>query len=177
MTNKDFNNLIKKLSEIDSEAGQEVAMRAVKQAGAMVQSQAKLLITGDTGALARSVRVKNEVKEDNITSTVYTNSKYAPYYEFGTGPNGEANHQGISPNVSPRYRQTGWMIPADAMTVDKAEAYGFRVAYKNGDVIGYYTKGQMARPFMYPALHDQEDKIMKNTERLFKKKLKEICKK
>ena len=177
MTNKDFNNLIKKLSEIDSEAGQEVAMRAVKQAGALVQSQAKLLITGDTGALARSVRVKNEVKEESVTSTVYTNSKYAPYYEFGTGPNGEANHQGISPNVSPRYRQTGWMIPADAMTIDKAEAYGFRVAYKNGDVIGYYTKGQMARPFMYPALHDQEDKIMKNTERLFKKKLKEICKK
>ena len=162
MTNKDFNNLIKKLSEIDSEAGQEVAMRAVKQAGAIVQSQAKLLITGDTGALARSVRVKNEVKEESVTSTVYTNSKYAPYYEFGTGP---------------RYRQTGWMIPADAMTIDKAEAYGFRVAYKNGDVIGYYTKGQMARPFMYPALHDQEDKIMKNTERLFKKKLKEICKK
>ncbi len=33
MTNKDFNNLIKKLSELDSGAGQEVAMRAVKQAG------------------------------------------------------------------------------------------------------------------------------------------------
>ena len=33
MTNKDFNNLIKKLSELDSGAGQEVTMRAVKQAG------------------------------------------------------------------------------------------------------------------------------------------------
>lgn len=177
MTNKDFNSLIKKLSEIDSEAGQEVAMRAVKQAGVIVQSQAKLLISSDTGALARSVRVKNEVKGDGFTSTVYTRSTYAPYYEFGTGPNGEANHDGISPNVSPRYSQRGWMIPADAMTADKAESYGFKVAYKNGEVIGYYTKGQMARPFMYPALHDQEDAIMKNTERLFKKKLKEICKK
>ena len=90
MTNKDFNNLIKKLSELDSGAGQEVTMRAVKQAGGIVQSQAKLLISSDTGALARSVRVKNEVKEDMVSSTVYTNSKYAPYYEFGTGPNGEA---------------------------------------------------------------------------------------
>ena len=35
MTNKDFNNLIKKLSELDSNAGQEVTMRAVKQAGAI----------------------------------------------------------------------------------------------------------------------------------------------
>ena len=177
MTNKDFNNLIKKLSELDSGAGQEVTMRAVKQAGVIVQSQAKLLISSDTGALARSVRVKNEVKEDMVSSTVYTNSKYAPYYEFGTGPNGEANHQGISPKVSPKYRQTGWMIPADAMTVDKAEMYGFKVAYKDGEVIGYYTKGQMARPFMYPALHDQEDTINKNTEKLFKNKIRELCKK
>ena len=45
MTNKDFNNLIKKLSELDSGAGQEVTMRAVKQAGVIVQSQAKLLIS------------------------------------------------------------------------------------------------------------------------------------
>ena len=152
-------------------------MRAVKQAGGIVQSQAKLLISSDTGALARSVRVKNEVKEDMVSSTVYTNSKYAPYYEFGTGPNGEANHQGISPKVSPKYRQTGWMIPADAMPVDKAEGYGFKIIYKNGDVIGYGTRGQMARPFMYPALHDQEQAIAKNTERLFRKKLREICNK
>ena len=159
MTNKDFNNLIKKLSELDSGAGQEVTMRAVKQAGGIVQSQAKLLISSDTGALARSVRVKNEVKEDMVSSTVYT------------------NHQGISPKVSPKYKHTGWMIPADAMPVDKAEGYGFKIIYKNGDVIGYGTRGQMARPFMYPALHDQEQAIAKNTERLFRKKLKEICNK
>jgi HK97 gp10 family phage protein len=177
MTNNDFNNLINKLSKMDTKISQEVATTAVKQAGVMVQSQARLLISSDSGSLARSIKIKNEIDEKKAKSSVYTNSGHGPYYELGTGPNGEANHQGISPNVSPRYRQTGWMIPADAMTVDKAESYGFRVAYKNGDVIGYYTRGQMARPFMYPALHDQEDKIMKNTERLFKKKLKEICKK
>ena len=165
MTSTDFSNLIRKLSALDNQACQEVAVTAVKQAGVMVQSQARLLISSDTGALARSVKVKNEVKENKATATVYTNSAYAPYYEFGTGPNGEANHQ------------TGWMIPADAMTVDKAEMYGFKVAYKDGEVIGYYTKGQMARPFMYPALHDQEDTINKNTEKLFKNKIRELCKK
>ena len=170
MTSTDFSNLIRKLSALDNQACQEVAVTAVKQAGVMVQSS-------DTGALARSVKVKNEVKENKATATVYTNSAYAPYYEFGTGPNGEANHQGISPQVSPKYKQTGWMIPADAMTVDKAEMYGFKVAYKDGEVIGYYTKGQMARPFMYPALHDQEDTINKNTEKLFKNKIRELCKK
>lgn len=177
MSSNDFSNLIRKLNSMSGEIAREVTEKSVRQAGVIVQGQARLLISSDTGALARSVRIKNEVKEDSVSSTVYTNSKYAPYYEFGTGPNGEANHQGISPKVTPHYKQTGWMIPADAMSVDKAEAYGFKVAYKDGEVIGYYTKGQMARPFMYPALHDQEDAIKKNTERLFKKKLKEICNK
>lgn len=116
-----------------------------------VQSQARLLISSDTGALARSVKVKNEVKENKATATVYTNSAYAPYYEFGTGPNGEANHQGISPQVHPNINKQV-DDTCRAMTVDKAEMYGFKVAYKDGEVIGYYTKGQMARPFMYPAL-------------------------
>ena len=76
MTNTDFSNLIRKLSALDSQTYQEVAVTAVKQAGVMVQSQARLLISSDTEALARSVRVKNEVKEGIVSSTVYTNSKY-----------------------------------------------------------------------------------------------------
>ncbi len=177
MSNKDFDALIKKLHELNQEVGKEVTMRAVKQAGRIVQAQAKLLINSDSGALARSVRVKNEVKEDAASSTVYTNSEYAAYYEFGTGPNGQAEHEGISPEVTPRYSQTGWTIPADAMSPTKAEEYGFGIAMKDGVVVGYYTNGQMARPFMYPALHDNVDNIKKNTRRLLLKKLKEISKK
>ena len=177
MSNKDFDALIKKLHELNQDIGQGVTMRAVKQAGRIVQAQAKLLINSDSGALSRSVRVKNEVNEDIVSSIVYTNSEYAAYYEFGTGPNGQADHEGISPEVAPRYSQTGWMIPADAMSQTKAEEYGFRVVTKNGEVIGYYTNGQMARPFMYPALHDNVDNIKKNTRRLLLKKLKEVSKK
>ena len=55
MTSTDFSNLIRKLSALDNQACQEVAVTAVKQAGVMVQSQARLLISSDTGALARSV--------------------------------------------------------------------------------------------------------------------------
>lgn len=68
--NTDFNNLIKKLSALDNQACQEVAATAVKQAGVIVQSQARLLISSDTGALARSVKIKNEVKENKATATV-----------------------------------------------------------------------------------------------------------
>lgn len=59
----------------------------------------------------------------------------------------------------------------------KLEGYGFKIIYKNGDVIGYGTRGQMARPFMYPALHDQEQAIAKILKDYLEKKLKEICNK
>ncbi|WP_028042011.1 HK97-gp10 family putative phage morphogenesis protein [Candidatus Stoquefichus massiliensis] len=177
MSNIDLSKLFNKLSELDSKVAKEAVVEAVSQGGLIVQSQARLLITSDSHALERSVRIKKEIKDQVISSTVYTNSEYGAYYEFGTGPNGQANHAGISPAVIPRYSQRGWMIPADAMSVEKAESYGYRVAMKDGEVIGYYTKGQMARPFMYPALKNHEKDIIKNSKKIISSKIKEICKK
>ena len=73
---------------------------------------------------------------------VYTNKAYAPYVEFGTGPVGEANHAGISPNVPVAYRQDGW--------VWQDEEGGF-----------HSTEGQPAQPFMYPALKSMEKHVIK----------------
>ncbi|MBS5369182.1 MAG: HK97 gp10 family phage protein [Coprobacillus cateniformis] len=177
MSSQDISNLLKKLNQLDRKITQEAMRESVYQGGLIVQAQARLLITSDSHALERSVKVKNEEKMPIVSSTVYTNLDYAPYYEFGTGPNGQENHDGISPAVSPRYSQRGWMIPADAMSVEKAQEYGFKVVTKDGEVIGYYTKGQMARPFMYPALKNQEKAIIKNTKRIILQKTKEISKK
>ena len=88
----------------------------------------------------------------NQRQVVTLTGKSKGYVEFGTGPTGQAHHNGISPDVDPVYSQSGWMIPADAMSPDDAEQYGFGIAKgKDGEVIGYYTKGQVAQPFMYPA--------------------------
>lgn len=46
---------------------------------------------------------------------------------------------------------------------------------KDGKVIGYYTKGMPARPFMYPALKDNEDQINKNIAKDLKKAIKEAA--
>lgn len=167
--------LISKLQQISANDASEVCTQAVRQGGLLVQAQARLLITYVSGDLIRSVKVRNKSTSKGAEATVYTNSPYAAYYEFGTGPNGEANHNGISPNVNVHYKQQGWMIPGDAMTPDRAEGYGFKVVYKGDEPIGYLTKGQYARPFMYPAVHDNKDKINENAKKLLMKKLKERC--
>lgn len=176
MSIKNVDKLMAKLNSLDSTVANETIKKAVSQGGLIVQTQARMYITSDSHALKRSVKVKTEQDTSGVSSTVYTKSDYAAYYEFGTGPNGQEHHDGISPAVTPHYSQKGWMIPADAMSEDKARKYGFKVAYKNGEIIGYYTRGQMARPFMYPALHDHKKDIMKNTEKILSNKIKEICK-
>lgn len=89
-------------------------------------------------------KIYTKVSQDaNATiGSVYTNKEYAPYVEFGTGPVGASNHQGISPNVAVTYTQKGWVWP---------------------DVDGGFhaTEGQPAQPFMYPALKTMESHVIK----------------
>lgn len=114
------------------------------------------------GSLRQSIHTATERTEDGVRSEVYTNSIYAPFVEFGTGPTGQAHHEGISPNVDPVYSQSGWTMPADAMSPEDAEQYGFGIARgKDGEIIGYYTKGQVAQPFLYPAFKSMEKTVAK----------------
>ena len=129
------------------------------------------------GSLRQSIHTATERTEDGVRSEVYTNSIYAPFVEFGTGPTGQAHHEGISPNADPVYSQSGWTMPADAMSPEDAEQYGFGIAKgKDGEIIGYYTKGQVAQPFLYPAFKSMEKTAAKEIEealaREMEKKLK-----
>lgn len=62
--------------------------------------------------------------------------------EFGTGPVGQAEHVGISPDVPVAYTQESW-VWAD-------EDGGFHT-----------TEGQPAQPFMYPALKSMEKHVVR----------------
>lgn len=177
MNIENVDNLLKKLSKIDSGIQKDIMLKAIKQADLQIQKQARLLAPYNSNALRRSIKTKETVNETNVIGSVYTNLEYAPYVEFGTGPVGQENHQGISPQVTPHYSQKGWMIPVDAISSEDAERYHFKPAIKNGEVIGYYTKGQPARPFLYPALKDQEEGLKRMTSKYIKKRLKELCKK
>lgn len=95
-----------------------------------------------SGELRGSIYTKVSQDANATIGSVYTNKEYAPYVEFGTGPVGASNHQGISPNVAVTYTQKGWVWP---------------------DVDGGFhaTEGQPAQPFMYPALKTMESHVIK----------------
>lgn len=144
---------LNKLSDI-----QTVLVPAVKKQAEVVRAAAVRLCPANHGELRGSIYTKADVEGQKVIGTVYTNKDYAPYVEFGTGPQGQADHEGISPNVAVTYTQNPWWFSGDAIDPADAERYHFIKAEYNGKVF-YRTNGQAAQPFMYPALKSNEPKI------------------
>lgn len=128
-----------------------------------VQAAAKLLCPVSQGELRNSIRFSVQRVDDRVVGMVYTNKAYAPYVEFGTGPKGEAEHSGISPAVSPSYSQSPWWIHESQIDKEAAERYHwFYLDTPDGRF--YQCTGQPAQPFMYPALKDNEERIVRNMQ-------------
>lgn len=115
---------------------------AVGKAVALVQGSAKSKALVDTGELVGSIS-KEVVRSLNggVTGRVFTNKEYAPFVEFGTGRKGDGTYPYKPEGVALTYRQTNWAF------------------MKDGELI--WTSGQVAHPFMYPALSENKNKIKK----------------
>ena len=132
----------------------------LKEAGAYVQGAAKMLAPADSGILRNSIMLDVSPTEQGMEAMVYTNLQYAPYVEFGTGPRGAADHQGISPEVSVAYTMEPWWIHESQIDPAVAERYHwFYIDTEEGRF--YKCEGQPAQPYMYPALHDNIQTVLK----------------
>lgn len=142
----------------------------------IVQAYAKLLCPVNHGELRNSIKTSIDMTQDHIKAETFTNKKQAAYVEFGTGPIGQENHEGVSPDIALSYSQHGWGIPADKVDPADAEMYKWPKRIYNGKEY-YMTSGQPAQPFMYPALKNNEKKVKKTiATKLVKKIHKEVKK-
>lgn len=95
--------------------------------------------------------------------------------EFGTGPKGQENHAGISPEITPAYTQNPWWIHESQVDRRVAEKYHwFYMDTPDGRF--YLCTGQPAYPFMYPALKDSQDQILEGMKADFSAAIKESIK-
>lgn len=158
---KGLDKLMQKYEKLAEQAANEAMGRAVGASTKMVQGEAKLLCPVDHGELRQSIKTRVEVEEERTVGIVYTNKSYAPYVEFGTGPKGEADHAGISPEVTPAYSQSPWWIHESQIGAETAEKYHwFFIDTPEGRF--YLCSGQAAQPFIYSALKNNEDRAVRN---------------
>ncbi len=146
----------------------------------IVQAAAKLECpvrgTGGGGELRNSIKTTMERRDSKVIAITYTNKQYAAYVEFGTGPIGQQNHDGVSPEFVPSYSQHSWGIPANEVDEADAERYGWQKrTYEGKDY--YMTSGQPAHPFMYPALKNNETKVIAKVKSDLRKEIRKVIKK
>jgi hypothetical protein len=123
---KGLDSLMRKLTSLGGNL-EGALTRAVKQTTEAAEKEANILKPYS------SISTKSDVKEGigAIEGTVSALPDWALYVEFGTGPKGQANHAGISPNVPVSYTSHSWVYPT-------------------GDGEFRRTSGQPAKPFLYP---------------------------
>lgn len=143
------------LSKLDKLGGnsEEVLYKSLQKQGELVKSEAKTLCPVKSGDLRKSIRKSTKRYKGKIVSRVYTNSDHAAYVEFGTGKVGEITNKNNNVNVA--YKQDKWRV--------------------NIPNVGYrWIDGQPAQPYLYPALKNNEDRIMKNIKEDLKKAIREV---
>lgn len=136
------------------------SLEPLKTAAGIVRDAAVINTPVGFGQLKQSIRT--DVYDDNgeHVAEVFTKKPYAGYVELGTGPKGAANHAGISPNISPTYTPEAWWIHESQLDAGTGEKYGwYHIDTKDGRF--YLCYGQAAQPFLYPALADNKQLILK----------------
>lgn len=131
---------------------------AMNKATQLVHGQAKALSPADTGLLRESIHMQVKDTGKELQGRVYTNCEYAPYVEFGTGVTGNGTYPYAIEGLSLEYRDKGW-------------AY-----YDEDNDEWIYTNGQVAQPYMYPALKNHEKTIKAILKQAVQTKLKENSK-
>jgi HK97 gp10 family phage protein len=153
-TVKNTDRLLKRLNNI---ANVDVK-KTMEKATLMVHAQAKLLAPADTGNLRESIHQEVKTTSNSVEGRVFTNVQYAPYVEFGTGIKGNGSYPYKLKDIKLSYRNTPWVY-----TPDGGETF-------------YYTKGQVAQPFMYPALKQNEKAIKEMFKDGVKAEIRKQCK-
>lgn len=172
---KGLDRLMKKYGQLSESVAGQVMERAVNASCKRVQAEARLMCPVSDGELRQSIRTKVETVDNTVVGTVYTNKEYGPYVEFGTGPKGQENHEGISPAVNPSYVQSPWWIHESQIDKESAEKYHwFYIDTEDGRF--YQCVGQPAYPFMYPALKNNEERVTRNISNYVAREIRKVCK-
>lgn len=159
----DLNKHFDKLSKVELKSG-------IRKGISLVQETAKANCPVFDGELRSKIMAEVTEEEDTVHGTCWPAVEHGVYVEMGTGPKGQTNHDGISPDVTVAYTQSPWWIHESQIDREVAEYYHFfYIDTSQGRF--YQCTGQPAQPYLYPALKDNEDEIVKIMAEEVKKQL------
>lgn len=153
-----------------SEVAQASAYELTETVLGNVVSRLQSEVRHGNGELSGSFKSEVETEDKgSVVGRVWSDKAGAIYREFGTGPNGESSQKDLPEGINPVYTQEPWFFPVDSTDANLNELYGMPVI-EIGDMKFYYTHGQPARPYMYPAFKDG----IENREEIIRENIKDI---
>lgn len=178
MTVRNMSRLIRKLGALGGNVEQAL-ITGIDKGAKRVQGTAKGLAPVNDGELRNKIFTDPAEKKSNgsIEARIFATAPHAPYAEFGTGPEGAASSKGGLPAsiVSKlSYRNDGWWIHESQIDSDVAEKYHFR-RIETDDGIFYFTNGQPAQPFLFPAAEQEGKKVLNGIAYQLQKDIKKLA--
>lgn len=136
-----------------------------------MEGTAKDLCPVDIGHLRESIGHEAElISPEEVAGSCGTNLEYSLYVEMGTGPVGRDTSVANKSPASVSYRADGWWIHESQIGRDVAEKYHFfHIDTEQGRF--YFTNGQPAHPFLYPALSIHKDNLPRHIAEAIRQKL------
>lgn len=108
------------------------------------------------GSVSLRMGIQHKLQDGHtIVGTVESTAPHSQFVEFGTGPVGAANNAGTAPGKRVTYATGPWKHPKNPKRGQKQYRRNYWV-YPDGNGNFYATRGQPARPFLYPAAKDNE---------------------
>ena len=141
------------------------AAKGLEKGLARVETQAKDTCPRKTGQLRESIHFEVEQNGDGVTGTVGSAKEYSVYVEMGTGDVGRASGGNGSP-VKVSYREGGWFMPLEA---GKDKYIADTLVEEKSP--GFWTRGQPARPYLWPAWKANKQKVIADIQSAVKKGL------
>ena len=130
-----------------------------------MERDAKKLCPVDTGDLRNSIHTEVSTDGGAVKGKLIANSDHAVYVEMGTGDVGRASG-GNGSGVQVSYRHGGWFVPLARGAVMVKDTI-LKDAFA-----GFWTYGQPARPYLYPAYRQHREGLEKAIRAAMLKSLK-----
>lgn len=130
---------------------EDASMQAIEKVGMAHQGAAKMLSA--SSEVRNSISVSTETTEEGSVSQVYTNLDLGVYQEFGTGPIGEQSGGNGSPHKV-TYSKGPWKHEITKGPRAGTHYFSDYWIYANEDGEFFATKGQPAKPYLYPSAMD-----------------------
>ena len=169
-TIENLERVMAEFSRLEGPDREKAVQNGLRSVAATTQSIAKEMVDTDSGELKTSIRYKLEKEEGGINAYVYTNSDHAAFVEFGTGPVGAASG-GSGAAVMVSYSLGPWKHVSKNGKVFYTDYW----VYRDADGNFWATRGQPAKPFMYPAAQAGKKIVVPKMAKAFERFVKRLA--